>query len=279
MKKRILTIALVAIGMVAGVQAALVNYTFDQANVMNAQMTGTAGMSASAIAYTQGTTSGTGDSAVSYESNVAGDNLFALCSRDLGVDPGSSFAYDANQSRFQFTLTPDAGNALDFSSAVLSLDMIGISDNTATTYDIYARYFYSVNGGAWVSSTTVRRGLDADLAGSGVVDHAADTTLFNNSTDAALAGYALDSGASVFESKEGWQLNTLGQLNADDSIEFAVFMFDTRAANANFYAGADDIQVQGFNVVVPEPATIGLLGIGALVSVMVRRARRQNGVV
>lgn len=234
------------------VQAGTVKYTFDETNVYDPTVTNIAGATVSAIGYTQGATSGGGISAVAYESNVPGDNLFAMSSRD--IDP-ANLAYQNNDSRFEFTLTVDAGGEMDFSNAFFSMDLFAMNASATATHIINSRAFYNINGGGWTNLPIT--GPHANYyqivaAATGTADHTLDTVLYAASTDSNLVG-SINAEAKVFATNFDVSIGSIGMLGAGDEIQFAVFVWDNLDSHLNHYAGIDNIKIDNVDVIVTLP--------------------------
>ena len=242
--------------------AALINYTFDEANPLAAYQENTAGATVSDIAYVQGTLSdATKAAGVVYQSNVPADNMFTACSLDIGP---SISVYATDVSRLEFDVTANTGASMNFSSATLSVDLAGITDKTLS-YKTNLRLAWNVNNSGWV--TSVQKQIDTtNVVASGSVN----TLLYDNSTDVLLGGYAMAAGAAnIYEGSFSWSLAALGSLSAGDSVEFAVLMYDARDT-ASYYTGIDNIKIDGLTV-VPEPATLGIFVIGASSILCIRK--------
>lgn len=260
MRKAIQWLAIATIG--TSVQGALIKYTFNDADMYAAETQGMSDAVVSSISYTQGSAySGNGDSTVGRESNVANDNFFAISSFDVGPD---SSAYDNTQSYFSFAVTAGSG-ALDFSSSTCSMDLTAIRDDLGSGYAVTAYLFYNKNSTGWSAVGSQQR-----VASGGTTRiHAMNSDLYDASTDFHLAQYGLDAGAEVTEGVRTLSLSELGTLSSGDSIEFAVFVYDSRNNASTYYAGIDDIGIDGLTV-IPEPTTLGLFSISSIGLVVLR---------
>ena len=178
---------------------------------------------------------------------------------------------------FEFTLTPDAGQALDLSAAAISFRLAGVVGFYPNNgVNASARAGYSVNGGAFTALG------------------AANTTVFVNPFATAAPNWTgaagFNSTADQFDLAETTAtipLSALPALAIGDTITFRLGVGDdsgvTRpldsAPSATPSTGTgdsikaiyvDDITVSGFNV-VPEPSAIILSGIGVAVLAFRRR--------
>jgi hypothetical protein len=251
MKKMIWTAAILCTSLF--VQAGTVTYTFDETNVYDPAVTNLSGVTVSTISYMQGTSaSGGGVSAVAYESNVPGDNLFAMSSRDID---SANLAYQNNDSRFEFSLTADAGGEIDFSNASFSMDLFALNASTTAIYIVNSRAFYNINGGGWTNLPIT--GPNADFyqivaAASDTPDHILNTLLFDASTGSNLVG-SINAEAKVFKTNFSVDMDAVGTLEAGDEVEFAVFVWDNATSHLFFYAGVDNIEIDNVGSAVTLP--------------------------
>lgn len=233
----------------SGACAGIINYTFDEeGGALLAEKTDIGNTTVSLISYIQGTTaSGAGTSAVAYESNVPGDNLFAISSTDMD---GANASYQANDSRFEFDFTVGVGQAMSFTSATLDFDLLAM-DASALNNVVNARLFYRVNSGSWVDASG---GYHQIFTVSAPLDHTLNTNLVADFTDEPLID-SVASGANVYENNFSVDLSSIGILSAGDNVEFALFVWDAANDNTSFYGGVDNIQAAGIIVEsLPVPA-------------------------
>lgn len=247
-------------------RAGVVNYTFDEAGgALLAQQSDIGNTSVSLVTYTQGTeASGAGSSSVAYESNVPSDNLFAISSADIG---GANASYQANDSRLEFDLTVGVGETMSFSTATLDFDLLAMDASEAFDIVVNARLFYNINGAGWQDASG---GYHQVKTASDPLDHTLNTSLYADFTDALLVD-SVTAGADVYESSFSVGLSAIGTLNAGDNVEFALFVWDSGTSdNTSFYAGVDNVKLDAVSV-VPEPATVGLLGFSCGLVMLFRR--------
>ncbi len=265
MKKLIILLMMLCIAAVS--QADTVGYNFESGmGVSGATSAGTGD-----ISWNPKLT-GVGDSTRAYDSITPANDVFLINSRhndnegDVGTSPGSYSSF------FEFSLTASAGQQLDLSAASVSADFAAYQD-VASTYIVYYRVYTSTSSDpmTWTQQGS-RRELNFDATGT---EGSAYNTGFSDSdTDAAVTGYSLLPGDTrELSFNRSMDLSGLGTLADGEDLNVRLMVADTRLNNASFYSRVDNIQLNDFNV-VPEPATIGLLGLGALVSVLMRRTRR-----
>lgn len=232
-------------------QAGTVSYTFDLADPLDAGVAQIGNSEASSISYTQGwVQSGAGASDVAYESNVPGDNLFAISSAD--IDP-ANVAYQIGDSRLQFSLTVADGETLEFSGSSLSFDLFAMRA-VEYNYIINARVFYNVNGAGWVDLSGGFHNITTVIED---VDHVLNTNLYADVSDTLLTD-SIGTEADVFMKNFIVPLDVIGSLSAGNSIEFALFVWDNVNGPAAYYSGVDNIIIDDLSFTEP-PADSSVL--------------------
>lgn len=261
--RKMFIILLGPIMMTCTLSAAMIKYSFDESNVY-AATSDTAGVTASDIAYHQGSavSDDAKTAAVSYESNIPSDNMFAVCSADIQSTVVQ--AYTTTASRLEFGMAVNSGNIADFNGASLFVNLSAITDRTGG-YTTTLRLAYNINDTGWVVDS--QRALD--ISDATATAGSVDSVLYDDSTDALLGGYIVTAGASMYTKGFGWDLSGLGELNAGDTVEFAFLMYDGRV-NAGYYTAVDDVRIANLNV-VPEPAAMGVFAVGVAVLLVIRR--------
>ncbi len=269
MRKTVLLTAL-AVGLM-GVANAAITYNFndDASGYAGADVSGFAG-TASLITLVDG------NAPVDLSSvNVApgntgsgtltdGTETFAAlapgASTDLGVT-GDPTATDGS-GYLAFTLTPGAGGNLDFSGMFYQALVASYTTVDAGNQDSRFALWYSVDGGAFAQI-----GSTLNLNGDG--DANAGTELYQDLEGDNVVTFDIgdEIGGLYTWDNLDISLDSLGTLGVDESIEFRLAINNQLINGFRFGTVVDDINV------VPEPATIGLLGLGALISILVRRVR------
>lgn len=258
--KKILGIACAMTALTVTSHAALINYTFDEANPLAAYKENTTGITVSQIAYLQGVKSDAAKAAgVAYPTNAPTDNMFAVCSTDLGA---AITNYTSDASRLTFDVAVNAGGAMDFSSASLSVDLAAINGSGLASRT-NLRLAYNINDAGWVT------GAQRSVETTNVTSIPMNAVLFDASTDALLGGYVLAPEALVHKANVTWSLSELGSFSPGDVVQFAILMYDSRD-HQHFYTGVDNIKIDGLTV-IPEPATLGIFIVGSCAALMGRK--------
>ncbi len=263
MKKRVFITALV-IGLIGVTNAAVVTYDF---NSGLGDSTSGSDLTAGTVSYAVGTqSSGAPDSSERAwdQTSASGNYLLNFGQRGLG----NSGVNDTNltttaAATLQFTLTPNSGEALDFSASTLDFLQSAYADtgNIDFGYKIWAD-----TGGGFVA-VGVLQTMGSFAFTSGTEGRLLQTDEVTDLPFFLLTDGTIQSQDTIFS----FDLSSLGALAADESVTFAVAMSTDRNNQFNFGSGIDDLVIN--NITVPEPATIGLLGFGALISMLVRRVR------
>ncbi|NOU35698.1 MAG: PEP-CTERM sorting domain-containing protein [Kiritimatiellaceae bacterium] len=245
-------LAMIAVALVAGAANAtlLVSYNF-----FGAGATGPTGPTNGAPFSTQAT-------------GIASNNLTRGAGLGMGLSTNrfiatgwntSDFTLDgaiASNDYFQGFVAATSGNAVNLSN--LQYRAIANNANGPTNFVLKIS---SVNTDAafltaWATTTKV---LQPVGTGSGL------TLSFD------LAGNGVTSG-TVYYRIYGWRSTTVPSSNASGILGMTSTTVTTDGGLAGYGDGNQDFIIQG--TVVPEPATIGMLGLGALCTLLMRRLRR-----
>ncbi len=204
-----------------------------------------------------------GDSVVAVRDDAVGSNVFLINSRASDIE---SILDATTSTHFAFSLTPDAGQALDFSAATARAQVFGYADVTGI-YNIWYRMYAETSGdpGTWTQIGPRRSILMPGGNGSGTIINAGFTDM---ATSSAVAGYELTPGITgELTASRPFDFSALGVLAVDESVNFHFVVSDDRKNNENFYNAVDNIQIEGV-AVVPEPfsalLSAGFLGLALL---------------
>ncbi|MEN7972669.1 MAG: hypothetical protein ABFR47_02420 [Verrucomicrobiota bacterium] len=192
------------------------------------------------------TTAGTTD-------HVAGTSDMAAFRMDQG---GSTFPGLDTDAGFRFTLTPDTGKTLDFSSATFDGIFGTWSDRPETVTNNWG-LFCSIDGGALTQVGGT--GTHIVAPGTGFDSVRAD----NNSRDFYSGA---DNGAYTLGAISTIDLSGITGLTEDQAVEFRIVATpNLRYAQNQFLV--DDVTVSGIDV-IPEPAVLSLVVVfgGALLA-------------
>jgi len=261
MKKRILATALIAGSIVA--HGAVVTYDFD--TDMGDSTSGTE-LRASTITYAVGTNSdGAPDSSERAWNQTSASGEYELNMGQRGI--GNSGITDAAlalgaASQLTFTLTPNAGESLDFSASQLDFNASFYNDlnsgNMSFAYKIWA------DTGAGLQAVGTLQSI-ALSAAPGTENRLLQT---DELTD--LPGLSLDDG-SIESQVNGFtfDLSTLGAVANDQAVTFAITLSGNRNNQFTWGNSIDEITLS--NVVIPEPATLGMLAMVGAGIIFIRR--------
>ncbi|NOU35700.1 MAG: PEP-CTERM sorting domain-containing protein [Kiritimatiellaceae bacterium] len=243
-------LAMIAMALVAGAANAtlLVEYNFWGKSVTNA-------------AYTANLNPV--DAGVASATLTVGPSLVAYWA-STGARSNGFFA--GNSTAKSFT---DAVSSNDYFSGVVT----AASGKTLTITNMQFRVTFA--SGSSSSNYLVRISTDAAFGlGAGTYqdsDTYTKPTVYNPGTNSfAFNGTALAAASTVY-----YRIYTWGSLNAANN---AGFTGGGTGITGNFADqgldgfGMNDLVIQG--AVIPEPATIGMLGLGALCTLLMRRLRR-----
>ena len=198
-----------------------------------------------------GAGSGTGNNAYLFQTDQVAENGTTRSSTDGG---------------FSLTLTPDAGQTLDFSSATLTLENGGVKD-AGPNLNSGLTFFYQINSGTIEKLAGTLGGFDLEGNGGSAngddVYSSADTLLFSD--------VHFETGKDALSTP--LNISSIAGLSADDTVTFYLTFSSNRGDNTAKYAIAvDNIVFDG--IAIPEPSSYALLlGLLALGSVMVRRRK------
>ncbi|MFA5689241.1 MAG: sulfatase-like hydrolase/transferase [Kiritimatiellales bacterium] len=219
-----------------------VTYTFAGPDTCKARLEQMNGVAVSEVAYIQGTAaSGGGLSAPAYRLADPENRLFALSSRDI-ADPVA--AYDETHSRFVFSLTAAPDVSIDFRAASLSMTLLGMVADT-NAYTVSAYIAYNINQTGWVSQGIRQRVRNVEYDRTDTMG----SVLYDAQTGAPLSEYGLPPEANVYARTVSWSLAQADAMAPGSTVEFAVFVFDDKNGNARYYAGADNICVDGIQII------------------------------
>lgn len=189
-------------------------------------------------------------------SGFAGTEATAAGTMASGME-GSTLSHGAG---LQFvTPNPNAFNGTGFLASLAA----SLADDDYFTFSLEASANYSFS----VSSID----FSFDASGSGPQSWA----LFSSVDGFADAGDALYNWASVGTGTRTATLSGITELqNAFGPVEFRVYGYDAslQSGTGSFEGAGNDVTVNG--TVVPEPATMGLLGLGALAMGLRRKMQK-----
>lgn len=176
--------------------------------------------------------------------------------------------FNSHTSYVEFTVTPGAGQQLDFSAAQFSLNFgtfVGVGSTAQLTNRVALGYRINGTGDFTMLASSVTAMAPVYVAAP------------NNWTGQA----SFDTNAESFVIVENSLLQGLSEipaLTANDTITFRVILGDSGTtgtaltATSNVRGGhIDAISVSGFNV-IPEPSVLGIMSLSSLV--LGRRKRR-----
>lgn len=177
--------------------------------------------------------------------------------------------FNSNATYVEFTITPDAGQRLDFSSAQFSFNLgsfVGVGSTAGITNRAAMGYRVNGTGSFTLLGSTIEAVVPAFAS-------SANKWTGTSSFDTTPNGFA------VAETTSLESLSTIPALGSNDSITFRVILGDTGSTSVALTASndvrggyIDAISVSGFNV-IPEPTVI----LFALFSpVVLMRRRRIN---
>lgn len=244
--------------------AVTVTYNFDSG--LGGSTSG-ADLTAGVVSYAVGTQSdGSPDSSERAwdPSTTSGDYLLNIGQRGLG----NSGVADANltttaAATLQFTLTPTAGQAFDFSLSTIGFNQSVYLDNGDVNfaYKVWADTgsgFVAVGALQTMGKFTFTSGTENRLKQT---DESTDLPLF------FLDGGSIESQHTAFS----FNIASLGVLAADQAVTFAIAISTDRNNQFNVGNGIDDLVVD--NIAIPEPGIYALLGGLFALSFVMRRRR------
>lgn len=170
-------------------------------------------------------------------------------------------------SYLTFTITPDAGQMLDLSTATLSFNLGSFTGFSANQdMKAFARAGYSVNGGTYTALGSVVSAIAPPYA------DAADNWTGQSSFNSTANKFKI-----VQTSSGALSLSGITGLAAGDSVTFRIALGDTSSSNASLTGTSqikgiyvDQISVDGFSV-IPEPSAMALVAMGGLAFSLRRR--------
>jgi hypothetical protein len=192
----------------------------------------------------------------------------------------NSFTVGAGVTSFGYSATRQEGvkSAYFYNSKFYSANKAD-----AVTASDYVTFTIDVNSGKSVSFTNLSfYSLRNFTTGVGAPDQfAIRTSQDNYAADVSAGTMAITAQATNYV----FSLNTLALSGVSNlqsvtnSTQFRIYMWVSSGsidvvANRTLYL--DNLTVEGTVTTIPEPATIGMLGLGALVTLMVRRMRTKN---
>ncbi len=257
MKKRILTVALIAVGMIASTQADTVTFDFD--TDLNASGTTTATIGTLSATHGSNSDANTARQMSQgwYSRDAAGDGVFFSSARSFDNKAGTDNANAATSldmaagapSYTSFTMDAGAGNVLDFTGSTLSLDGMVYADAGIQFWlDLQV---WANTGSGWVAIGTHQ---ELTTSGTGT---AASTMYADSAKTTTINGWALTGSTLDAPGPFSFDLSTLGAAN--QTLELAVAMSGTRDNHGNWGTSMDDLAVNNFDVsAIPEPATLGM---------------------
>jgi arylsulfatase A-like enzyme len=234
--KRLLVSAL-SLSLVA-VQAASITYDF------NSDLAGDSpdGIFGSAIVFIHGSNSEASESRNAqrawYSGDVSGDDVYFISARSTdnkGITAANLDLTNGAPSYLTFTLTPPAGDNLDFSSGSLEFEASLYRDNT-TSFNM-AYQIWADTGSGWIPVGSLQTNTFASGSGTETIfetDESTELTLGNSMT----AGLVTEEPGYL-----GFDLSSLGVLTNDQVLTLAIAISGDRDNHANFGSAIDDITV------------------------------------
>jgi len=249
----------------ASANAATVTYNFDSGL---GDSTAGSDLTAGAISYAVGTNKSTATVAISSErawdqTTTSGDYLLTFGQRGVG----NHGLADANltttaAATVQFTLTPNSGGSLDFSSSSLDFNQSIYADTGSV--DMAYKVWADTGSGFVAVGSLQTMGLFSYVAGT-------ENRLLQTDETTDLPGFSLVDGTIQSQHTAfNFDLSSLGALAVDQDVTFAVAISSNRNNQNNFGSGIDDLTVNNITV-VPEPASAALLGLGGIALILRRR--------
>ena len=263
MKRILPTVALIALAGAMTTESALVTYNF---NSGLDDSTSGSDLTAGTVSYAVGTqSSGNPQSSERAwdQTSPSGNYLLNFGQRGLGNSGTDDAALTmTGAATLRFTLTPNSGESLDLSLSSLSFDQLIYADsgNVNFGYKIWAD-----TGSGFAAVDTLQ------TAGLTYADGTENKLLKTDQTS-NLPGFDLTAGS--IQSKDSafsFDISSIGPLAVDQSVTLAIAMSANRNNHLNFGNGIDNLVVD--SVVIPEPATLGLIGMAGVGLFMVRRKR------
>lgn len=204
---------------------------------------------------------------VSSSDGIPADTSVVRAFVPLNVSNQSNPPISTHTTYLEFTITPDAGQTLDFSSATFSFTLGAITGNSANqNMSAYARAGVRINNGSFINlGATLSATADTYNAATPNWTSSLGFNTTSGSYDIAQATLSPVSLGSI-----------LAGLNPGDTVTFRIAPGDASTVNTALNSTSsmkslyvDDISVSGFNV-IPEPAA-GLLGALGFAGILFRR--------
>lgn len=243
--------------------AATVTYDFDSGL---GDSTSGSDLTAGAVSYAVGTQSdGAPDSSERAwdQTSASGDYLLNFGQRGLG----NSGVADANltttaAATLQFTLAPNAGQSLDFTTATIGFDHTSYADsgNVNFAYKVWAD-----TGSGFVAVGALQ------TTGTFTYVSGTEAILLETDESTALTGFSLTGGTIQSQDTAfSFDISSLGALADDQAVTFALAISTDRNNQFGLGNGFDNLEVSGITA-VPEPSSAALLGLGGLGLILRRR--------
>lgn len=201
---------------------------------------------------------GIGDSARARDSITPGNNLFLINSRHNDDEAKAESQPGSYTSFFEFTVSAAGKEKLNFSNALLSVDLSSYRDSVGdytTWYRVYTQT--SDKPGVWVQQGS-RRNLIFTQNGSEGFDH--KTHFINSSTGTPVSNYGLaPEKTRKFTFNRSMDLSGLGTLEEGVDLTVRLMIADNRKSNLHFYSSVDNIKLDGFTIDAPKTKTLGMI--------------------
>ncbi len=248
--------------------AATISYAFESSSY-NAGVSG-AGVTASAVSIqlAKGTINEFSYIQVSADGSVPSDSILQTDKYFFGVSTINDIdngPVDSSDTGFFFKLTPDAGAALDFSSAVYSMDWGGTKGDgggTGSGNPLTYGIFYSVNDGPIVELNAVAGETNPN---AGQTD---GLKVLSRDDDASLLADPIAVGLT---NTGDFSLSGISGLSNDDTVTLYV-LARTKKTGSNFSLIADNLKVDGIvSAPIPEPSSTALAGLAGFAFLLRRR--------
>lgn len=187
--------------------------------------------------------------------------------RPTNVANGETPDINSHASYLSFTITPDAGQVLDLSTATLTFNLGSFTGFSANQdMKAFALAGYAVNGGTYTSLGSVVSAIAPPYA------DAADNWTGQASFNTTAGKFKV-----VQTSSGALSLSGITGLGAGDSVTFRIALGDTSSSNISLTGTGqikgiyvDQISVNGFSV-IPEPSALALALAGGLAFSLRRR--------
>lgn len=226
------------------------------------------GLTATDVVYAVGTNA-TGTNAASSselawdQATPSGDYMLNMGVKGIG---NKGFA-DANldilaAATVKFQLTPDSGNALDFTAlSTLNFNASWYIDQSDVTYAY--KVWADVGSTGTFAAVGTLQAMPQLAFSAGAEGRLQDTTEASDLAGIRLADGAIQSQHTAFS----FDLDSLGTLAIDQNVTFAIAISSNRDNYFNVGTGIDDIVIG----TVPEPSSAALLGLGGFALILRRR--------